>query len=135
MTSLGSHTAFHCQIGDLVQGPAVVVDARTNLRAVAKTLGDLGIGLMVVIEDGKLAGVVSERDLVWAIARDADLDEVWAADVMTLDVVTVAPDMPLGKAAASMISQNARHILVEGPELPAVVSMRDVVAELTADQG
>ena len=54
----------NCPIGDLVQGPAIVVDAKATLREVAASLGDLGIGMVVVVEDGKIAGVVSERDLV-----------------------------------------------------------------------
>lgn len=121
-------------IGDLVAGPAVVVEARTTLRAVAKTLGELGIGMVVVIEKGEVAGVVTERDLVWAIARDADLDEVWAADVMTLDLVRTSPATSLLTAAAKMHANNARHILVDYPGEPAVVSIRDIVGELVADE-
>lgn len=122
----------HTTVGELVEGPAVVVEAKTTLRAVAKTLGDLGIGMVIVIDDGVVAGVVSERDLVWAIARDADLDVVWAADVMTRDVVSVPPATPLVEAAAAMSANNARHILVEHPERPGVVSLRDVVSHLVS---
>lgn len=117
-------------IGDLVAGAAVVVEPKASLRSVAKSLGELGIGIVVVLDDGEVAGVVSERDLVWAIAQDADLDVVWAADVMTPDVLAVPPSTPLIDAAATMINNNARHILVEHPEVPAVVSIREVVAEL-----
>ena len=119
-------------IGDLVEGPAVVIEAKTTLRAVAKTLGDLGIGLVVVMDDGKVAGVVSERDLVWAIARDADLDVVWAVDVMTAAAVSVPPATPVAEAVATMLAGNVRHILVDYPEAPGVVSIRDVVAEFVS---
>ena len=88
-----------------------------------------------MIEDGALAGVISERDLVWAIARDADLDVVWAADVMTLevDVVSIPPETSVLDAAAAMTANNARHILVGDLSTPAVVSMRDVVQRLVED--
>jgi len=49
-------------IGDLVKGPAVAVDAKTTLRSVAQTLGDLGIGIVIAIESDKPVGVVSERE-------------------------------------------------------------------------
>lgn len=120
-------------IGDLVEGPAVVIEAKTTLRAVAKMLGDLGIGMLVVVDDGMVVGVVSERDLVWAIARDADLDVVWAVDVMTPDPVSAPPATPVVEAAAAMIAGNVRHILVDYPEAPGVVSIRDVVAEFVSD--
>ena len=64
-------------VGGLVNGPAVVVESSATLEHVAQTLGDLGIGMVVVMDKGSIAGVVSERDLIWAIARGAQLDEVW----------------------------------------------------------
>ena len=72
---------------------------------------------------------------MWAIARDADLDVVWAADVMTLDVdvVRVPPETRLHVAAATMTANNARHILVDHPEAPGVVSIRDVVQRLVEE--
>ena len=117
-------------IGDLVKSSAVAIEPKATLRAVAKTLGHLGIGVVVVLDKGRVVGVVSERDLVWAIAQDADLDVVWAADVMTTDTATVTPTTPLLEAAATMMANNARHILVDHPEVPGVVSMRDIVGEL-----
>lgn len=71
-----------------------------------------------------------KRDLVWAIARGAALDEVWAGDIMSATLVSVEMSTPIDKAASKMIAENARHILVDGPELPAVVSIRDVLAAL-----
>lgn len=123
---------IHVAVGDLVKGPAVVVEPKTTLRGVATTLGDLGIGIVAVMDAGKLVGVVSERDLVWAIAREADIDEVWAADVMTLDILSVAPSTPLAKAAEMMSANKARHIFVDYPDVPGVVSMRDIFDQLVS---
>lgn len=117
-------------VGTLIHGPAVVVETTTTLDVVAQTLGDLGIGMVVVMDKASVAGVVSERDLIWAIARGAQLDEVWAADIMTEGVVTVEPAMPVAEAAALMASENARHILVLHGDDPGVVSMTDVIEYL-----
>ena len=123
-------SAAHTSIGDLVLGPPVVVEARTRLRSVATTLGDLGIGVVLVTEDDKLVGVVSERDLMWAIANGALLDDIWAADIMTRDPVLVDPPMLVSEVAALMVASNTRHVLVTGAGLPGVVSIRDVVEYL-----
>jgi len=117
--------------GDLVAGPTVTVHPKATLRSVAQKIGDLGIGIAVVVEDDVAIGVVSERDLVWAIGRDADLDVVWAADVMTLDFVRVDHSTPIGAVAAKMVEHNTRHLLV-GEQDPGVVSMREVVSHLMA---
>ena len=117
-------------VGGLVNGPAVVVETTTTLEEVARTLGDLGIGMVVVMDKGSIAGMVSERDLIWAIARGAQLDEVWAADIMTKGVVTVEPSLSVIDAAALMASENTRHILVLHGDEPGVVSMTDVIEYL-----
>ena len=94
------------------------------------TLGNLGIGIVVVMDGGSVAGVISERDVVWALAEGADPDEIWAGDVMTRDLVTVAASTPIPDAAAAMRDQHVRHLLVlEGPS-PGVVSLRDVIDHL-----
>lgn len=124
--SLGPRTP----IGDVVRSAAVTVDAKATLKEVATVLGDLGIGMVVVMDHGSVAGVVSERDLVWAIAREAVLDEVWAADIMTTDLVTVEPSLSVADTAALMAAQNARHVLVLAGTSPAVVSIRDLIEYL-----
>jgi len=116
--------------GDLVQGPAVTVEPKATLRSVAECLGELSIGLAVVVDDDEVVGVISERDLVWAIARGAALDDVWAADVMTLDLVTVEPSTPVDDVATTMIDANARHLLVSAPGTPGVISVREVIEHL-----
>jgi len=117
-------------VGDLINSEAVTVLKTTTLDGVAHVMGDLGIGMVIVMDDETVAGVVSERDLVWAIARDAVLDEVWAADIMTTDVVAVEPSMSAGECAALMSSTNARHILVLSGDTPGVVSIRDLIEYL-----
>jgi CBS domain-containing protein len=114
-------------VGDLVAGPAEVVESNTPLGQVIETLGNLGIGIVVVMDGGSVAGVISERDIVWALAQGADPDEIWAGDVMTRDLVTVEASTPIPAAAAAMRDQHVRHLLVlDGPS-PGVVSLRDLI--------
>lgn len=113
-------------------GPAVTIEPKATLRAVAERLGDLSIGLAVVVEDGEVVGVISERDLVWAIARGAVLDDVWAADVMSIDLVGVAPSTPLEEVATTMAKANTRHLLVDSADIPGVISVREVIEHLVS---
>ncbi len=119
--------AGRTNIGDLVQGPAEVVDAKSTLREVIVRLGELGIGLVAVMAGGSVAGVISERDVVWALAEGADPDLAWAADVMTSEVVVVEPSTTVSDAARLMAQQNIRHLIVLGGDTPGVVSLRDMI--------
>lgn len=117
-------------VGDLVDGPAEVVPSRTPLATVIDKLGHLGIGLLVVMDGASVAGVVSERDVVWALAEGADPAEVWVDDVMTGDLVAVEPSTPIADAAQVMRQQQVRHLLVLGGPTPGVVSLRQVIDHL-----
>lgn len=114
-----------------VMGPVKVrVTPGDSLRSVAVALAAARTGLGIVEVDG--GGVITERDVLRAIADGTDLDAATAADHMTADPVAVPGATPLGEACDLMISRNVRHLLVaENGELVGVLNMRDVVGVLS----
>lgn len=114
-----------------VMGPVKVrVTPGETLRDVAVALAAARTGLAVVDVAG--GGVITERDVLRAIAAETDLDSATASDHMTADPVAVARTMPLEEACDLMISRNVRHLLVsEGDALVGVLNMRDVVGVLS----
>lgn len=101
-----------------------------SLRQLAVALSAARTGLGIVDVEG--GGVITERDLLRAIASGEDLDGASVGDHMTPDPVSVPTEMPLGAACDLMISRNVRHLLVsEGGELVGVLNMRDVVGVLS----
>lgn len=114
-----------------VMGPVKVrVTPDDTLRAVAVALAAARTGLGIVDVEG--GGVITERDVLRAIADGSDLDTQTAGAHMTADPVSVPPGMPLEEACDLMISRNVRHLLVdEGGTLVGVLNMRDVVGVLS----
>ena len=72
--------------------PVATVPGEATLLEVAESLAADGIGAICVVENGHLAGVVSERDVVIHLAQGANPEHVTAADVMTTDLVTAHPN-------------------------------------------
>ena len=73
-------------------------------------------------------GVVTERDLLRAVAAGDDPGRTLVEERMTHHVVTAAPEWPIVDAATVMVKHGVRHVLVfEGSELVGILSMRDVV--------
>jgi CBS domain-containing protein len=104
-----------------------------TLREVAVVLDRYAVGVAVV-RTGDGAGVVSERDLVTAIAAGGDPDQLWGGDVMTPELVTVTPATTILAAAGRMLDAGVRHVaVVDGDDIVGVVSMRDVL-EVLLDQ-
>jgi CBS domain-containing protein len=118
----------------LVRTDPVSVDEKMTLRSVAAVLAAIDIGAALVHRNHEPVGIVSERDVVRALADDADPDAVWSADVMTEDLVTAGADEPVLRAAFRMIDEGIRHMAVlEDERIVGVISSRDVFQVLSED--
>ena len=108
---------------------ATVLDA---LKMMAKH----NIGALLAMREGRLEGIVSERDCIRKVelmGRDAKTTKV--IEIMTGDVITVDCSQPLEECMSLMIERNIRHLPVyDGSELMGVVSVRDVLREVVEVQ-
>lgn len=117
------------RVKDAMSPVRAIVGPEHTLRQAARRMVQHRTGAAVVI-DGSLPGpgVVTERDLLRAVAAGHDPDAAVVEDHMTGEVVTAAPDWPITHAAELMVKHGIRHVLVfEGSELVGVLSMRDVL--------
>ncbi|MBI2169128.1 MAG: CBS domain-containing protein [Actinobacteria bacterium] len=118
-------------VRDLVERPPVFVRGELTLRQVAEVLDGETIGVVLVRSPRGFSGLVSERDLVRALADGADPDLERADGVMTDDVLLVGPDAPLSEVRDLMLEHQVRHLPVsDGGAIIGVVSLRDVVKTL-----
>lgn len=121
-------------VGGLVAGGPVTIDEKLSLSSAAAVLSAADIGAALVHRDDTPVGIVSERDLVRALADEADPESVWSADVMTTELVTVDADEEILRVAFRMIDEGIRHLAVtRGGGVIGVVSSRDVFAVLAED--
>ena len=112
----------------LVGDPVATIGPTATLRAAAETMSSDGIGLLVVVDTRGVLGVISERDLVNAVAEGADLDEERVRDRLADDVVTIDEDATVSDAAATMAAAEIRHLgVTRQGDIYGVVSVRDVV--------
>jgi CBS domain-containing protein len=108
-------------------GAAVTDSATDTLRSAAERMWREQTGSLLVMDGGRLAGIITERDLLRAVALGADLATATVDEAMTTEVFTVPPDMPLRDAAREMAVRWIRHLpVVDGGQVLGVISMRDV---------
>ena len=121
-------------IGELVSGGSVTVDEKLTLRSIAAVLSAADVGAALVHRDNRPVGIVSERDVIRALADEADPETVWSADVMTQDLVTADAGEEILRVAFRMIDEGIRHLAVtQDGQVIGVVSSRDVFAVLAED--
>ena len=117
-------------VSDVMGQVKVRLSPDATLRALATELSAARTGLAIVdVDDG---GVISERDVLRAIAAGVDLDTARVGEHMTPHPVSVPATTPLSEACDLMISRSVRHLLVaDGARLVGVLNMRDVVGVLS----
>ncbi|MCE4600221.1 MAG: CBS domain-containing protein [Desulfurococcales archaeon] len=107
----------------------------TSLREASRLMAENKVGSIIVVGDGmKLKGIFTERDLVRAIAGEADPDKGRVGDYITEHVVTVAPYESIVKAGQIMLEHGIRHLPVvdSSGRVVGVISVRDALRAILA---
>jgi CBS domain-containing protein len=118
------------RVSDGMSALVLVIGPGHTLRQAAGLMAARGCGAAVVLDaaDGAGYGILTERDLLLALAAGKDPDVEIAADHLTRDLVFADPDWSLDTAADAMLRGGFRHLIVtEGGNVAGVLSMRDVV--------
>jgi CBS domain-containing protein len=109
----------------------IAMDVNTVVSAVARQMRDAFISDVILTEGDRVRGIVTERDiLIRAVAEDADPRAMTAADVLTRDLVTVAPDDDIKAAEGLMRVHAIKHLPVcDGDRLVGIVALGDIAVE------
>ncbi len=107
------------------------VAPNTVLREAARQMAEHRAGALVVLDDGVLVGILSERDIVFrAVAAGLHSDNTVVADVMTPNPVSVGVDDAVSDTLAARLGDAFRHLpVVDGARVVGVLSFRDIPAE------
>ncbi len=115
----------------------VTVDPSITLMEAARAMSAGHAGSVLVLQDGSLIGIFTERDMLRAMAESSKADAARVSSVskwMTQDPATVAPDTPVGEALDQMLAGGFRHLpVVEADVVVGVVSMRDLARSISKE--
>jgi CBS domain-containing protein len=124
------------RVRDLASSATVTVGPGHSLRDASEIMIKHHVGSAVVQDGEALAGILTERDVLRAVATGADPQRTLVGDLMSADVVTAGPDWDVVEAAAVMARRRIRHLVIyEGGQLLGVLSVRDVLPALLPDTG
>lgn len=118
-------------IGDLLTGRIVDAKPTTSLRTAAVLLDEEAVSALLVDDPRGVIGILTERDVVRAIADGADVDETRIAEYLTDHLLTVDARDTLLEVLQTMRGNTVRHVVVRDHDgVAGVVSMRGLVDEL-----
>lgn len=111
----------------------LTVEAEVPVAAAVQQMAERNVGAVLVVEEGRLAGIMTERDLMRAFARGLRDDTV-VGECMTAHPETIAPNDTIKHAAVLMIHGGYRHLpVVDGDAPIGVLSIRDLVQVFLED--
>jgi CBS domain-containing protein len=117
------------QVRDGMSSVVLTVNPGHTLREAACLMAERSVGAAVVMDPEQPGpGIVTERDVLQAIAAGQDPTSVRVEDHLSSDLTFAAPDWSLERAAEAMVRGGFRHlIVVDGSEMKGILSMRDIV--------
>lgn len=124
-------TTPYADVRHVMSWPAASVDHDASLQEAAEALAADDVGVLLVLRDHRLAGVLSERDVVAHVAAGSDLSHLTVGEVMAIDVVVTPVTASLLEAASTMVEADVRHLpVMDGDLVAGVLSVRDLLGPL-----
>ena len=119
------------RVSEIMTEAAVLDQADDTLVEAARKMWKQQTGSLLVVDGEDLVGIITERDILKAVAHGTSLDQASIADVMSKDPTTVAPGTSLREAAKIMADRWIRHLpVLDGGRLVGILSQRDLAGVL-----
>jgi CBS domain-containing protein len=115
-------------LADILKPTFLEVAPEDTLGEVAEKMMNQNVGAVVVKDFGRLIGILTERDMLRAMAARMHTSEARVRQWMAPDPITATPDMPLEEASQVMLDHGFRHLpVMDGSTVLGVVSLRRVL--------
>ena len=118
-------------VDKIIKRKPIVISENATVRDAVNLMARENVGLLVIVNNaGKPIGVISERDVIRALASGKDLN-ARVTEVGTVGrLITISPRDSIYKAALLMNDNKIRHLVVmDGDKLRGVISIRDIISE------
>lgn len=125
------------KVKDAMHTGTTCVDPDTPVITVAKCMRDDDVGAILVSADGRLVGIVTDRDIACrAVALDGKIDKLTAKDIMTKDVTCCSPEDDLTMAIKAMEHKKVRRLPVTDAHkaMVGMLSLGDISHKMSMEQ-
>ena len=120
------------QIRDIMEKDVITIENNKTAQDAAKIIAEKDISFLVIMNDGKPEGILSERDFVRKIAaEDKKASEIKITEVMSYKFRSVAPTTTIEDAIQKMLNNNIRRLIIlDNEKLAGVITQTDLASYL-----
>ncbi len=116
------------KVGDVMTRQLISVKPSEDVINCAREMAAKDVGLVIVMRAGKLLGVLTERDVIWALTKKGDLRKVKASDIMLRKITTIKPSRDIYEALVRMKKQNTRWLpITVNKRVIGVLTINDIL--------
>jgi CBS domain-containing protein len=116
------------EVSEVMTKEVVTVGPHYNVADVASLMDAKGIGSVIVLEEERVLGILTERDILKVIGAGEEPKNVAAHEALHGDLYTITPDASIEDAASQMTQARVRHLpVIENDQIVGIISIRDVV--------
>ncbi|WP_374658684.1 CBS domain-containing protein [Phenylobacterium sp.] len=122
------------KVSEVMTAQVATAKPTTSVKEVARMMSEIDTGVIPISEDGKVLGVVTDRDIVVRVVASGGSFDAAASEVMSEDVQSCREDDNLADATAKMGAQQVRRLVVlnEAGRLTGILSLGDVAMDYGA---
>lgn len=115
-------------VKDVMNKNVVVAKSDATIREATKVMNKFQIGSLVVLKEEKIAGIVTERNVLEAVADGKDADTTPIEDIMSKGVITIDPDETVEAAVDLMVQHKIKKLpVVEDKKLKGIITASDII--------
>jgi len=115
-------------VKDVMNTNVVVAKAEATIREASEVMNKYNIGSLVVVKDSGIAGIITEHNVLESVAAGRNPDETKIAEIMSSEVVTVAPDSTVEQAVDLMVKHRIKKLpVVDGDKLMGIITASDII--------
>ena len=116
-------------VQDIMNRNVVCILSDTKIHEAAKVMVDNGIGCIIVKNNDDVSGIITERDIMKAVASESDLANMTVGDIMSRYVISIDPSATVDHAAQVMINNKIKKLpVMKNDQLVGIITSTDIVA-------
>jgi signal-transduction protein with cAMP-binding, CBS, and nucleotidyltransferase domain len=116
------------KVGDIMTRNFVYCEPKTKVVDAAKKMIDKGVGSLIVKKEKKIIGIITEYDILNALAKKKDLRGVKVEEIMTKKVITISPNKDIYDALIKMRKKDLRRLpVVKGEMVVGMITWKDII--------
>jgi CBS domain-containing protein len=115
-------------VRDIMTKNPVYVKPKTNLIECAKKMAKERVGSLLLLEDNELQGIITEKDIIWALSKKSDISEIKASDVASRKIIWVKPKSTVDEALEKMSKKRVRRLpVISNKKIIGYVTLKDLL--------